>query len=495
MQTIAVTAFILFIIVYAQRNWFGALCALIVFTALKDYPSLPNPMEAKGVNHWSIMLLGVTAGWIIARFATKAPFNIPKIWLVLLGIYLCAEFLALGRLCLNLDVFRPRAGMLNRELGNYNVRAVLVDCAYGPIRFLWMSLLLLDGARTRKRILAALASILAAVTVYALVVNKEIPLSSLAGDGMKFRHRISKWTNRNPNDLARVFAAGFWVLVLAWETLRRDWRLRAALAFVGAALAVGLGHMHSRGGYVGWFATGVVMVGVARSWRVGAVLAACCIAVMVAAPSITDRLLMGFDTTGGGQSDVEEITAGRNVIWPAAMQGIDRRPIIGYGAYGYVQSDAFEISMSNGGGELHPHNAYLETLLDHGYLLGLARLAPFLYIGWLGYRLSRRRGDPVVRLAGLVGAAWVTCTLTMGVSGQHFGLTENLFTFWCVASVTVAASMLPAPARGSPRRRILRAKTSVRDRALADVMAPASGAVKRSRAFRPPAGGAEQHPC
>ena len=227
LRAIAVLAFMLFIIVYAQRDWFIALCGVIVFTALKEHPGLPNPFDAKGINHWSIMLLVVTLAWGISRIGRPWPWNIPRGWLIVVGSYLLLESIAIIRLCLNLDEFRPRAALLNPGYAGYDTQAVIVDCFYGPVRFVFLGFLLLDGARTRRQLLLGLLAVTAAVLAYAVTVDRHIPLRALAGGGMEFRHRVNDWTGRNPNDLAQDLAAWFWIIIafVQLKLGRRWWRV------------------------------------------------------------------------------------------------------------------------------------------------------------------------------------------------------------------------------------------------------------------------------
>jgi O-antigen ligase len=460
MRTLVVAGFMLFVIVYAQRNWYRALCALIVFTALTEYPGLPNPLEAKGFNHWSIMLAAVTIGWAINRLAHPRPWSIPRGWMIAFGVYLLVECIAVVRLCVDLDTFRQHAAVLNPAYGYYDVRAVLVENLYAPMRYMLLGFLLLDGARTQERVLLGLVAVLAAVLLYALVVDKEIPIAGLAANGMQYRQRVSKWTNRHPNDLARIFCAAFWVGVSMWQLRIGSFKLRVAALASMVFVLLALGHTLSRGGYLAFVAAGLVSSVVVRSWRTLAVLGTVIAAVLVFAPSVTDRLMTGVDTSGSGQHDMGEVTAGRDVIWSAAVEGFKASPVIGHGCYGYVLSPALAQSLTNGGGEIHPHNAYLEMLLDHGILGALGRLAPFLYVLWAGVVLVRRRSAAILRLMGASAVVWVATTLVMGISGQHWGFTEDLFTFWCVAGLTARAITISdrtpriadATALGRPRR-------------------------------------------
>ncbi len=366
MRDILVILFMLAVVIYAQRDWVIALCALIVFSAAKDYPNLASPLEAKGLNHWVVMFAGIMLAWGMARFGRRVPWNVPKSWLWVIGIYLLCEGVATARLLIDVDVFREKATHVKENFVGYGVQAALVDRVYVPGRFMLVgALLLLDGVRSRRNMQAALLSVFLFVLVQSLIVAKQIPLSSLRDGGMQVRHRIMDWTGRHPNDLARDVVAIFWVAVIYVTQFKlHHWKYRAALALPSVAMLICLAQTYSRGGIVGFIACGLAVMIVARSWACVGVMAAGAAAVVALAPSLLARILAGVDTSGMGYSDMSEITAGRDVIWPAALQGIAESPIVGHGLYGYVLSSALDHSLATGGAEVHPHNAYLQALLD-----------------------------------------------------------------------------------------------------------------------------------
>jgi len=439
---------ILFIIIYAQRNWFGALCVVVAFTALVDYPGLPNPFQEKGLNHWSAMVAAVILGWGVSRIACRRPWDLPRRWKVILGLYLAVELLALTRLCINLDEFRHRYSYLHPGYAYYTVTGLIVDEFYGPVRYMFLGFLLFEGARTRNRLLLGLAAVLCAATLWALVVDKETPLGSLSDGGMYFRHRIQKWTGRHPNDLATVLVAGFWLAVATAMTrgLHPRWRVVAVLASLPILLA--LAHTRSRGGYLGFVTGGIAVAMVYRSWKIVGILACAGVVVVLFAPSVTQRILEGVDAQGES-ANMDEVTGGRDVIWAAAIPGILESPAIGHGQHGYILSRAYHIRTSQGSLEGHPHSAYLEALLDHGVLFAGFRLAPYVGVLLASFRLAWKQTDPLFRLVGLSGFIGSFTYLVMGLTGQHFGLTENLFVFWCLTGLVIRAvhmqqSRLPA---------------------------------------------------
>ncbi|MCH8852699.1 MAG: O-antigen ligase family protein [Planctomycetes bacterium] len=302
---------------------------------------------------------------------------------------------------------------------------------------------MLDGVRSRRDLLFGLFAVLAAVFIYSLVVHKQIPLSGLAGGGMEFRHRISEWTGRHPNDLAQDLAAMFWSLIAFAQVRLASRRWRYVALGAAAVMLIALGHTHSRSGLLAFVAAGLVVGVLTRSGRILACLFGAAVGVILFAPSITERMLEGFDRSGIGSHDTAVITAGRDIIWPAAIHGISEQPLLGYGRYGYITSAALHRSFATGGGEMHPHNGFLEAALDHGVIGAAVILAPVVYLLFTGLTLFRKRRDPLLKWAGLVGVSTATAALVAGFGGQHFVLYENYWVFWCCCGLVVRARTFP----------------------------------------------------
>lgn len=434
--TIALTAFV---VLYAQRDWFVALCCVVVFTTVQDYPRVPNPFGVAGLTPWSVMLLGALLGWAVDRLTHPRPWPIPRAALLVFGIYCLGELLAIGRLCLHLDTFVAKASVYSPSYTDYTVRGALVDHVYAPVRYMVIGFLMADGLTSRRRIVQGLVACLLAGLVYALIIMKEIPVSALGADGMEYRHRIQRWTSRHPNDLADIFVTAFWVCVWVAQTRTFRWRMRGAFAGALLPFALALGHTCSRGGYLGFVACGLFSAVATRSWKMLLMLGVVAAAVVTLAPSVTGRILAGVDTNSKENSDTTEITGGRDTIWPAALKGIEASPLVGWGFFGYVVSPALDHSAALDGGELHPHNAYLQCLLDHGWVGAWMRLLPFLYVLVCSWRLLWTTRDAVLHFAGAAGFAATVTLMVMGLTGQSFGFTENLFIYWFFAGATIGA--------------------------------------------------------
>lgn len=449
------------VVVLASRDWFIALCGTIAYTGIAQYPQLPPLTDAlKGLNYWAVMMMAVLFFWLIQR---RGRFDIPRGWMFIFTAYMVVQVIIVLRTALDVEAFGVRAteGTGNLHYRTYTVKGFLVDTVYTPLKFMIGGFLLMDGARNRRRLVFGLGAVAVAGALFSLIINKSLPLESLRATGerlLEFRHRVNRETGFHPNDVAAYLGTSFWIVMamLPFVFRRSRWLGLGACAVMGS-MFLALLHTHSRGGYVGFVGTAVITCVARRSWRGLGVLFALCVATVFIFPSVPVRLLsgVGVRTVAGDQAnDLNEISAGRNIIWAAALEGISESPIIGHGRYGYVMSSAIEHSNQEGGGEIHPHNAYLEALLDAGLFGAPAVLGPFVYVAVVSFWLIRRRpGDPILQLVG-AGGLGAACTLMLqAVAGQHFVLSENLF-FWMVAGLVVRATTL------SPLRLRSRAPTS-----------------------------------
>ncbi len=440
------------VVALASRDWFMALCGAIAYSGVSEYPELPPLTESvKGLNYWAVMMAAVVFFWLVQR---KGRLDIPNGWLVVFTIYMVVQLLLVLRTAMDVETFGQRAalGTGNSAYLSYSPKGFLVDFVYTPLKFMIAGFLLMDGARTRRRLVLGLAAVATAGLLFSIVINKSLPLAGLRATGdelLAFRHRVNRETGFHPNDVAAYVGTSFWIVTAMLPFLLRKSRWLGA---VGCALLgsmfLALLHTHSRGGYVGFVGTAIITCIMRRSWRGLVLLFAACALSVMAFPSVPERLLfgVGVQTLDGDRGyDLREISAGRNIIWTAAIEGIAESPIIGHGRFGYVMSSAIDSSIQMGGGEIHPHNAYLEVLLDAGILGTPTVLAPFIYVLVVSLKLLRRRaGDPVLQLVGAAGLGAAATLLLQSVSGQHLVLSENLF-FWMVSGLVIRAGTLPPP--------------------------------------------------
>lgn len=83
---------------------------------------------------------------------------------------------------------------------------------------------------------------------------------------------------------------------------------------------------------------------------------------------------------------VEGSMSGREKIWPAAIEMIKRKPILGYG----IEENLYILGAYTGKERRDPHSSFLWVLTEVGLLGGLPYIIGFLYCGYLAF-INRKK--------------------------------------------------------------------------------------------------------
>ncbi len=458
MRQYVVMALVLALAIYAWRDWFISLCGLIVLTAFAKHPDMPPAlMGVSGLNMLNLLLLMVALAWGVNRYAHPQPKRpVPTIMVFGAVSYLLVVSVAAMRGFVDLGSLRPDCPMaLTLTKSKY-----LFDFLGNPIKHILVAYMLFDGMRSRRNIRLGFAAIVAQALVFSLLAVRYVPVEALlqSGVGSQFesvyRQRFQKRLGFHANDVALAMVAGFWALAAAAPLIwKMGWRYRVPAFFSGAIIALAIALTNSRAGYAAVVLLGLVF-GVVR-WRwllVGIPVLA--LLVFLSVPGVQSRIGLGFNTqTDYGESvnDLDTITAGRSgALWPPAIHQIERFPLLGQGRLTILRTSMYdEISGLNGGAvPTHPHNAYLEVLIDTGLVGLVAVLSLFVVVPVHIYR-HRRRDIPILDGAANVGLAGAATILCMGMTGQTFWPREAVDLILCIYGFSMGCFVLgrelPAP--------------------------------------------------
>jgi len=160
----------------------------------------------------------------------------------------------------------------------------------------------------------------------------------------------------------------------------------------------------------------------------------------IAAPGATSRMLAGFgETDVAGENIINKYnaTTGRNLIWPVVISKIGESPVFGFGREATRRTGVRErlraIDRDVDAG--HPHNAYLEVLLDSG-LIGFVIIVGLYMIIWVhSVRLFVDRGDPIYTAVGGLALALLTGHLVAHIGGQSFYPEVTDVGLWCAIGI------------------------------------------------------------
>lgn len=459
MRLYLIYAAIISLCVYAWRDWFIPLCVLVVMTAVMKHADMPRSVFGiQGMNLWNLLLLFILIAWLHQRMNT--PVRKPQTTRAMNGAliaYIAVIVIAFFRGFVDLNSIRGS----NEGLPQHSPLGFVSDYLINPLKYVIAAYLLFDGARTRRNMLLALGAVFGQAGLYAIQVIKYIPPRSLLQpDNMALRERIVRECGLHANDMALVLVMTFWGLfasLVLWKYMKWWWRVAGVLGLMSTFIALAL--TQSRAGYIA-FAGVALVFGIWRwRWLLGAMPIAA-IAICLVFPSIPNRLLQGFGiTTASGQQsrDLDTISAGRLTnLYPHVVTEISKSPAIGFGRLAILRTSVYDrILVSEGVVPTHPHNAYLEALLDGG-VLGLIGVL-YLFLGLPVMALPRFRSrDPLLIAAMGVGIAAAVTILLMGLSGQTFYPREGIFLVLCSYAIMLRAHIIDRELRAMKSSRSMR---------------------------------------
>lgn len=187
------------------------------------------------------------------------------------------------------------------------------------------------------------------------------------------------------NELGRLYAVAYALLLFVWAEAKGRTRLRLALVASMVLVVVALLLTFSRGAFFGFLVVNLLFLLWRRNLKTLLLVGALAAAALLALPStVYERIGVGF---GAGSN---AISAGRlDGLWLPLLPEVMNSPLYGNGLGSILWSAPMRATGGAGEagvlGATHPHNAYLEALLDLGFL-GLALLCAYFHHVWKGFR-------------------------------------------------------------------------------------------------------------
>jgi hypothetical protein len=226
------------------------------------------------------------------------------------------------------------------------------------------------------------------------------------------------------NDLGRFFAGGYALMLFVWWEAK-DSRLKLALAATLCVCALALLLSFSRAAYIAFFiVNGLFLLWKFNSRSISLALLVGVLGLALAPRYIWQRLTFGFD------ADANAISADRiDAIWTPLWPELFKSPIVGNGI------DATLWSAPAQAGTMlmvsHPHNAYMQAVLDMG-LVGLVLLLAYYWHVWRGFRAlgSNAYLSPELRGFFQGATAALLCLFITGMSGGSLRPDVNFACLW-----------------------------------------------------------------
>jgi O-antigen ligase len=430
---------VLFVIVFSiyawRRDWFISLCAALILMAVVEHPDMPSSIAGiQGLNLWNLLILNIVGAWWQSRRQQALPLGIPRTILVFGILYLGVIFFGFIRLVLN-----------PAHIVGHSFMSATSEYLINAIKWVVPGFLLIDGCRTEKRIRIAMFCLLAVYVLLAVQVIRWMPLEYItSGDRLSARASkiIQNEIGYNRVTLSMMLAGASWAILATLPLIKKT---IYKLFIVGCAVAVMLGQALTGGrtGYLAWGAVGLILC-LAKWRRMLPLIPTAALLIATLVPAVRERMLSGIGGQEGmvvAEHNDYEMTSGRTLIWPYVIEKIKDAPIIGYGKLAMIRTGLSKF-LADEHNELfaHPHNAYMEVLLDNG-VVGFVIIIPFyLLLLKRGFNLFQRRDDPYANAAGGAACALLLALLIGSFGGQTFYPREGAVAMWAVFGIVLRIS-------------------------------------------------------
>jgi O-antigen ligase len=372
-----------------------------------------------------VLFTAILLAWVAKRRREGLIWDMPRHVTVLLLMYLGVILVGVARAILD------RSG-----IEDYPLKSLISEQLINTIKWALPGILLFDGCRTRRQVIMALVCIITVYFVISIQVHRLLPMGSIlqGGDSIEYTRQACKGMGYAATDLAVMLAGASWGLLAIMPLFHRKYWIVILMAVGTVVTALVL--TGGRAGYVAWGATGLVLCLI--KWRRYLVLGPVIVMLLPAVfPGAAGRMLRGFgvtDVSGNVTIDDYAVTSDRTFFWPYVTRKISQSPLIGYGRLAMQRTGlcaTIEADRS-GTGAPHPHNVYLETLLDNGILGSLPIFILWGVIVLYSTRLFRS-DNRLYSASGGLALAIILTSLIGGLSGQHYFPQEHTLGLWAAA--------------------------------------------------------------
>ncbi len=440
-MSLRVLACFLFVIgfsIYAWRNWFASLCALVLLMAVLEHPDMPRSIGGiQGLNPWNVLMANVLLAWMRARNRVRDSTLVPETVVLALFGYLVVVFCSSVRLLVD-----------PQDLSEFGTGFLVSEYFINSLKWLLPGFLFFEGCRNRTRVQIALFATLMVYALLAVQVIRWIPLRYAVASGADLSRVASRMiTNEigyNRVTLSMMLGGASWAIFCIRPLLQRRWQQIGALALSGVAL-LGQALTGGRSGYLAWGVVGFVICALRWRW-VLLLLPILGIGVLSLLPGVRVRVLQGFGEQQGNvvvQDDEYEMTSGRNVAWPYVIAKINENPVFGFGREAMSRTGTTQRIADEFPGESfpHPHNAYLELLLDSGVVGFVPVISFFLLMVAKSVRLLVDRSDSLFTATGGAACALMLALLVASAGGQTFYAREGALGMWAAIGIMLRVSV------------------------------------------------------
>lgn len=450
--------YITFAIGASFRNWFIALCMTFPILAVIERPDMPREMFGiSGLNPYNVVLLFILMNWFFQRKKEHLSWNMPSNLNRLFLVYLILITVSFLRMASDLQSFHVYPMPNNQTI---SFQSFLKSDYLNSLKYLIPGLLLLHGINSRERVRYAVWAVLSFGFLLSFQVTTKMLPALIGSDDLATRalRVLDRDIGYHRVNLAAMTAGFSWAFFSLISTAKANWeRYFAYSGFALSSLAMALSG--GRAGMMAWLGCGflLALLRYRKLFIIGPLIG---VIALAGIPGLYDRLIEGFTDDTHEHSvegsaaeildseghDLYAVTSGRVVAWPLVIEHIKEKPLLGHGKRAMVRlgimhelADLLGTKKLNFG---HPHNAYLELLLDHGLLGAIPILLFFVIIGFKAIPFISNTVDKDVTLgAGFLLAFLVTQAIA-ALGSQSFYPDNGMVPLWSAIGVFFAVLKL-----------------------------------------------------
>ena len=425
-RLIALYIFVAGLSIYAWKDWFKSLCGLILLMGIFEHEDMPKTLFGiQGLNPWNVLFLVIALAWVASRRREELIWDAPRHISVLLLMYLVVILIG---------VFRA---IFDRSyIEDYPLKHLISEELINTLKWALPALLLFDGCRTRRRVIMALVCLLALYLIVSIQVVRFQPLSAAFGDSQalsRTRVRLGRYIGYSACDISTMLAGASWAFLAVLPLIRqRKYRVMGLISAGVVTYAQAL--TGGRAGFLAWGATGLILC--LLRWRKYLILAPVVIVLLpIVFPAATMRMFSGFrqtDVTGQSTVDGYTVTSGRTLVWPQVIELISESSLVGYGRLGMQRTGLTQKLLEEDLGFPHPHNVYLETLLDNG-IIGSLPIVLFWGILIVRSAVLFRSNNRLYSAVGCLALALMLAQVFGGIGAQHYYPRVSTLGMWGAA--------------------------------------------------------------
>lgn len=398
---------------------------LIVLMPISRSTIFPHAMlGVTGLNPLNLLLIGTLGSYLLRELSAgtlKRFVPRPLFWLYIVPIVIAG---ALG--ARHVDDIAP-VFFINDLLDFKDAAGYIRDLVVKPLFMVLFALLLSAAVSSSHKPEKFLIPTLISIWMMGLMVVVFVLVSGVGIDvlGRSTSREFLTPLGMHANELGCMYAIAYALLLFTWaesKTAHFKLMLIASMGLVVIALLL----TFSRGAFLGFVVVNVLFLLWYRNAKTLVLLGVLAVAALFVLPgAVFDRI-----TTGYG-SGLDAISANRiGLLWIPLLPELLRSPVYGNGIGSMLWSDA----MRTGAGAsilmvTHPHNAYLQALLDMG-IAGLILLGAYFVHVWKKFRALSIDDALRPELRGLYrgAVAGLVSFLVAGISGSSLTpVSEQVF--------------------------------------------------------------------